>query len=298
MVVIMPMLVIAEFVEAFENFYDANQAFRTAMMNDINLPRYLPLYLGIVEKSGYAAIAAMTEIYKHTDTSLTAGLQCVSPETVEATVQLNAAKDRVKAAVQALKKQANPALRIKPLDRLVARLSHAADPENTVFERQIKRMALGSIDLVRLYAHVRILPIGTESIGWTWAKRHSTIVKLSRDEAVEQAKKLVNPDQQQLALRRLSYLKDTDSLAYKNPLPNQLRANLSINVEGERTRKAVTISGICLVQSKQLPKYAWRDDPATLGLDHGNLLNRLSRHDEIIEKEPYIQFLHLHRYAG
>jgi hypothetical protein len=140
------------------------------------------------------------------------------------------------------------------------------------------------------------LPPDLRSISWTWATAHSTIHRVTQAEAVALAQQLDDEDARETALSLLATVSSGEPLAYKKTNANQLRANL-VWQEGKVTcRKAVTISGIVLCQDPRLPRYVWRDDPAKLTPEQRS--DRLPRIDTIIEEQPFIRPLYLHRYIG
>lgn len=75
-------------------------------------------------------------------------------------------------------------------------------------------------------------------------------------------------------------------------LKNQLRANYAFVLDGEIIRSSCPISGVVIVQGKELPRYVWRDNPEVTKVETPQV-NRVSK----IDSHPLIPQLGLYRYA-
>ena len=286
---------ILELLESFEELQLACGSFISAARSDHALPLLLPTYEGSKEHSREAAIRAMTRLW-HPDVGeslVTSGLLCAGPETIRMTKTLNAAKDRFKNSVCAIRDQSQ---KYKTrVQTLIDRILHEEGRRNEALQDALKVSRLNRLDLVRCYTHVRILPAHLRSISWTWATMHSTINRISLQEAVAMADELRDPEGRETALGLLRGLPPNTPLAYKKINANQLRANLVWYEEGKPQSKQVTISGVVLSQEATLPRTVWRDDPAKLPPEQRQ--DRVARLDTSIEDQPFIRPLRLYRYT-
>ena len=284
-------------LQAYEALAAANTAFGDALRADGHLPLLLPEYER--ESDRYIAIKAMTQLWRLEPGEILAhaGVVCASLTTIQAAESLNQAKAEFRAAVKSVRdKSTEKKTRLdKLIDRVLLQQSEKERRRTEELQLALKRAQINRLDLLRCYANIRVLPKDLVSISWTWARTHSIIDSISRDEATKQAEKLSDEETREIALTRLSSLPSGQRMAYKKKLPNQLRANLSYYEDSEIKRKAVTISGIALSQDSVLPKmWVWRDDPGEL--DPKASRDRISRSDATIEPEPCIKALHLHLY--
>ncbi|MFC1337315.1 MAG: hypothetical protein G8D89_01790 [gamma proteobacterium symbiont of Clathrolucina costata] len=288
---------VVDLLQSYEALDQACREFAASVREDEDLPLVLPTYDGRPGGEREAAIAAIIQLWhlEPGETLVEAGLLCASEKTVAAANHLNDAKDAFQAAVKAIR-DAGPQGEKSRLDKLVDRVLHQEGRRTEDLALALKRARINRLDLLRCYAKVRILPKHLDSLSWTWAKTHSSIVQVSMEEALKMARNLAMEETKETALSLLSQLPPGEVLAYKKKLPNQLRANLVWTEEGERKRKAVTISGVVLSQDATLPRYLWRDNPEHAEPDTQQV--RLSRDDAGIESEPYIKALRLHRYVG
>lgn len=287
---------IDDLLKRFEALELACQHVAKAINNDTHLPLHLTSFEGASGAERAIAIQSITQLeYKDSDQFLpNSGLLCAFPTTINAIHALNTTKDAFKTSVQALRAASkNDKTRI---ETLIARIVSQDGRRDEILAIALHRANLHRLDLNRCYAHIRVLPENLVSVSWSWAKSHSAIVQISLNDALQMAHTLSSPITKKLTLEKLSNLPFNTKLAYKKKLPNQLRANLIWSENDQRLRKAVTVSGILIVQAEKLPQYVWRTNPSLL--DESLQSSRLLRSDAEIEVEPYIEVLHLHRYVG
>lgn len=287
------MELVLELIQKYEALETANTRFAEAVRADKDLPLLLP-ECG-EEPDREAAIKAMTQMwYLEPGESLPrAGVVCAFPATIQEAENLNEHKAEFQAAIKSVRdKVTGEKSRLdKLIDRVLLQQNEKERHRVEKLQLALKRAQINRLDLLRCYAKIRVLPKDLMSISWTWARTHSVIDPISREDAIKQAENLSDGESKEVALSRLSSLAPGQMLAYKKKLPNQLRANLLYHEDDEVKRKAVTISGIALSQDSALPKeWVWRDDPGEQ--EH----NRKTRLDSKIDPEPYIKALHLHLY--
>ncbi|CBL46999.1 Hypothetical protein HDN1F_34160 [gamma proteobacterium HdN1] len=283
---------IMNLADHFDVLTESCRAFARAVEQDADLPHILPGWETLTDRP--AAIAAMTQLWRldEGDTLPSAGILCGSPTTLERAIEFNAAKNDFQQAVQKIREYMKDGKKTR-LDRQVERVLAIEGIRTDELTLALKRTHLSRLDLLRCYAQIRILPKNLESISWTWAKTHSVIDPVSREDALVLATKL-GVRARAMAEHLLAQLPEGTMLAYKKPLPNQLRANLTWrDEEGALMRKAVTISGIVLCQDSSLPEcIIWREDPKG-----EKPVPRKQRTDVALAPEPYVKALRLHLYT-
>ena len=209
-----------------------------------------------------------------------AGIICASDETVSAVENVNAAKKVFKATV----------LKIRDLPTVKKSASR-----ETALKQAMKSAGIQTLDLRECYRQIRIMPPHLEAFSWTWATSHARIQRLTFNQAMDLAEGLRDQDEK-LADTTVDILRRRCSpdqpLVRRVTLPNQLRANYVYRMDGDIVRKSCPVSGVVIAQQSTLPRLAWRPNP----MESENDVVRLPR-ESIIEKEPIIDALRLHRYV-
>lgn len=221
--------------------------------------------------------------------TVTAGLLCASSATIEHIEQLNHAKNAFKEAVCRIRVHEKKDSKTR-IDQLIERLLKEEGRRGESLRAAFRDIGFQGVDLLRCYANLRILPQGLESISWTWAKKHASIIKISKKEALALAAELPSPSAQTVALRLLEPLAPNTPLVMRKLLPNQLRANIKWQANNTVARKAITISGVVISPHPKLPQITWRDNPGPPSGD------RMIREDRRINPEPFIKSLNIHSY--
>lgn len=286
---------VAELLQCYEVMEGACGELAGAIRADDDRPLLLPTYRGESGGGREAAIRSLTRVWhpEPGESLVTAGLLCASAETRVAAELLNTAKGQFKDAVAAIREEGKKEK--VGFEHLIEKSLKDNNPRNRKLKQALDTIHISRLDLVRCYTNVRVLDPDLRSISWTWATTHATIRKVTIKGAVASAEKL-DDDAREYALSKLAALPSGESLAYRKPNANQLRANLAY-YEGEGVRReSLPISGIVLGQDDTLPRYVWRNDPATVPPEHRS--GRLSRIDTTIDEQPYIRPLYLHRYIG
>lgn len=281
---------VIDLTRAYDSLLESQAAFKDAILNDSSLPGFLPGFQGTSAEVRIHSVPTMIRnFYLDEDqTEQLTGLICASVDTLEAVVVMNKAKDHFQQAISVVRELGGS--KKTSLDKLVDRALHREGRRTSELDLALSRLHLHRLDLLRCYAHIRVLPPKLESISWTWATRHSSIKLIDLEEAETMANALPVPGTRHAVLHALSQLKPGEKLAMKKSLPNTLRANIVFWEEGIRKRKAINVSGILLSPDLNLPKHIlWRDDPGESPL-------RLERSDVSIQKIPYIPALNLYRY--
>ncbi len=277
-------------IEAYEAFVAAQNDFSKAVLADQDLPLYLPGHDG-AHSARQMAVQTMTRNFflRPDENELPSGIVCSSEATLKSAMRLNQCKDQLQTAITEVREIGGA--KKTSLDKLVDRALHREGRRTEELDLALGRMKLRRLDLLRCYAHIRILPPNLESVSWTWATKHSSIKLIDLDEAEKMAEALPVAATRDAVLMALGGLKPGEKLALRKNLPNALRANIVFWEDELRKRKAINVSGIMLSPSVQLPKHClWRDDPGEAPP------NRLERSDVTLEKEPFIKALKIYRY--
>lgn len=182
------------------------------------------------------------------DLSVTSGLVCASPSTVQKITELNDAKTALKTVIAAIKAQ------------------DSDDPESVISQRgsqlrlAMKEVGFAAVDLKRVYAQVRVLEPDLHRVSWTWARNHKTHKRITRIEMQRRIDQLRETSpaaaiELENAVAKVGSAKFTEKFS----LPPQLRANCSYGAKGKLTLRSYPVSGVLIAQQKTLPRVQWRD---------------------------------------
>ena len=220
-----------------------------------------------------------------------AGILCASPDTLDAAVTLNNAKQAFKQTVLDLRKLEKA--KNRGVDTLIEQILPANMKERPKeLVKVLKNSQLSRLNLTRCYSKVRILNNNMKSVSWTWATTHSTTHLVTCATARAQAEGL--PDiSREVVLSKLAHYDDDYEFSYLQRLPNRLQANTVYSEEGEVKRKPVVISGVALCPGSKMPRVKWRDDPGSPQDDPSTA--RLKRSDAKVSDEEVIYSLHLYK---
>ena len=213
------------------------------------------------------------------------GVLCSSPETIEAIHKLNELKTAFKRCVAIIRKQFPVNSAINQLIRKGYTVND--DGQNTM------ELLHDTLNLKRCYAHLKVLPPNTLSVSYTWANRHTSGKKVSRDKVEkEMIPNLQGEDAQATALKLLNSVSDDEFVLIKGYKPPVLRANTTYREDGDTQRSSLVVSGALIVGTRNPPHLRWRET------EDSNINNPSPvRRKNTIEEEPYIKTLKLHRYA-
>lgn len=295
----MKFLLVEEMLSAYQSMAVSVEALRATMREYPEMKLFLPTYRDKPGGELENAIASLTEIW-HMDQGVKlaeVGLISAPPVVVQAIQTLNDAKQVFKTSVVAIRKageSGNHTIMTAVEKHMLLDGEKPSCRRSEDIREAMRITRLGRLDLLRCYRHARILEENLESISWTWARTHTSVEKITMEEAIKKAEQLPNEDSREITLNLLAAIPPGDTLIVRKQLNNQLRANLVWQENKERKRKAVTISGIVINPSINLPKMLWRDDPGPR--KESESIDRLVRADSRINPEPYIQALNIHLY--
>lgn len=284
---------IPDVLQAAEQLLMDVRTFAAAAQRDA-LPVWLPpAYAGSPAEQRELAIHSLCRLWIDELGEFPAsGLLCAGDETMAAAEALNATKQRLRAAVVALR--ASVRHHKTRITRLIDQVAAGDNTREAELARALRNMGFARLDLVACYRQITVLPSDLRSISWTWAKQHREITRVSYTEALAMADGFDSENSRRTALDALAHEDPDRPLAYVKIGGNQLRANIQFGPRDAMQRKMVVTSGVCLT-GQDLPPAArikWRECP------EDPVSDRLTRSDARIEQDPICPELSLHRYAN
>lgn len=282
------------------NLFDQLQAskshFQECSYKD-DLPVYLPEREGREINNASAKQAAIDSLCSlwfddYSNDKILSGLLCCSKETISAAETFNQKKALFKQQIIKIRDNGNN--NKGKISLLIEQIMSEAGRRNKPLVEALEAIRISRLDLTRCYTQLRVLPDNLDAVSWTWAQSHTESQQVTRNEAVELAKSLINKSidgqmKYEFAMNKLALLPESECLAYKRTKNKQLRANISWLEDDKLKRKAVTVSGVLLYESTSLPRLRWPDESKQ---------TRLQRLDKTIEDDAYIESLRLFRYKS
>ena len=265
-----------------------------------DLPVYVPTCSSDKEEqhsvaAREAALKSITQLFhlREDEYLAEAGVLCASPKTVATIEQLNKAKDDFKKAVSDIRAhKIDKDIATAKIDKLISDEMEEKGKREGAIKDAMTTAGIGSLNLKRCYAKIRIMPEHLDVFSWTWATTHSRSKQVTIEEAMKLARSLKKDVTRDIAIDILSQCSPDEILLRKISLPNQLRANYAYKDNGILTRKSCPVSGIVIAQQTNLPRMVWRENPAITGVEVEKL-ERLST----IEHTALVDSLHLYRYV-
>ena len=265
-----------------------------------DLPVYVPTCSSDKEEqhsvaAREAALKSITQLFhlREDEYLAEAGVLCASPKTVATIEQLNKAKDDFKKAVSDIRAhKIDKDIATAKIDKLISDEMEEKGKREGAIKDAMTTAGIGSLNLKRCYAKIRIMPEHLDVFSWTWATTHSRSKQVTIAEAMKLARSLKKDVTRDIAIDILSQCSPDEILLRKISLPNQLRANYAYKDNGILTRKSCPVSGIVIAQQTNLPRMVWRENPAITGVEVEKL-ERLST----IEHTALVDSLHLYRYV-
>jgi hypothetical protein len=242
-----------------------------------------------------AALKSITQLFhlRENEYLAEAGILCASPKTVATIEQLNKAKDDFKKAVSDIRAhKIDKDIATAKIDKLISDEMEEKGKREGAIKDAMTTAGIGSLNLKRCYAKIRIMPEHLDVFSWTWATTHSRSKQVTIEEAMKLARSLKKDVTRDIAIDILSQCPLDEILLRKISLPNQLRANYAYKDNDILTRKSCPVSGIVIAQQTNLPRMVWRKNPAITGVEVEKL-ERLST----IEHTALVDSLHLYRYV-
>lgn len=280
---------IPDVLESAQALLGAAGDFRSALLSE-PLPVWLPPTFPPAD-ARETAVAALARLWYDDvppERLPPSGLLQVTPAMMTQVETFNAAKNRFRDAVTALRSTARA--QRTPLARLLEETALKATEREQQLAQALRRMGFARLDLQNCYRRVGTLDPRTTAISWSWIRQHGETRSLTRDDALLLADALDNDKARETALNKLEALPPETRLAYRRGARPQLRANLLLMDGDERLRKHIVTSGVLVTTAPFPARLVWRDAPSQAP-------NQLPRADAVVDPEPFIAALHLHRYT-
>ncbi|VAW56852.1 hypothetical protein MNBD_GAMMA07-474 [hydrothermal vent metagenome] len=250
-----------------------------------NLPVWLP---ESIEPNRQLAADAITECwYQDENVFPLSGLISVSPDHLGIITNpktgTNKLKQNFKAEIIKLKKASKK--KKVSLDKMIE--SVGRDEE---VAEAMKILRISRLNLLWCYRQILVLPKGLNSVSWTWASSHKSILPVTYQEVLDLIDKdIENEGTKNLIKEILTNHQNRKLVQMKKVVPH-LRANITYIVNGEKKRKMVTTPTVIISQDTILPRIRWPEK------DIKN--TRLSRSDIKINPDPIIKALGIYTYIN
>jgi len=215
------------------------------------------------------------------------GIVGASPATLDAARDCNAAKDRFKLAVLALKVLGRIEINAAMTDL------HRRQEDLAV---AMRRMGAARLNLKQAYRHIPLLERRPLKIGFTWSKQGRVIQRTSLAAARRLLEQRVESPQIRLEMQRLAEIREGEMLARVRAVCPHLRANIVFpsGPEVEPARRLMQAPLPILVPLRPgdgLPEFV----PVA---PEPPIARRLRRADVKIEDEPLLPSVRVHRYRA
>lgn len=221
---------------------------------------------------------------------LQTALLCGSNELIDSIHQLNLAKIEFQAVIAEIRSlEKRKGMHADQITDNVLQAFAREGYRSSAMQEAFTREGIGALNLQKCFAKINVLEPNVDVFSWTWATNHSRTKKVTHAEAVKLVYSL-NESHAKLAEMAFAELaKDDSNTLYVSRVkqPNQLRANYAFKLEREVIRKSCAVSGVVVLNQKNMPRKHWREDPRDAP--------RLQRNSSI-EDEPFIGILNLYRY--
>jgi len=215
----------------------------------------------------------------------TTGLICVSPEHHKIFETVNGCKEKFKEEIKDFK-EASPKKKIN-LDTLIESEAKAGGRNSEVAEA-MQVLRISRLNLLWCYRQILVLPKHLDSVSWTWSTSSKSIKKIDYKDAVELVKKEITDEDTQNLIKEILRVHKSRQLVRVKKVAPHLRANITFNDHGKRTRKMVTTPTVIISQDAKLPRIRWPEK------DVKN--TRLGRIDIKLNPEPIVKALGIYTY--
>lgn len=213
------------------------------------------------------------------------GLVCAQPHTVNTVLELNQHKQQFKKRMVTLRQELG---KVENIGQKIAPDVKEMLKSYRLLPDIVPCMGTRA-NLAICYTPIRVLPENLRQFNWTWARKHTKIQTLDRAQAQLYAQSFPVTYIANELLKAINSLYEDDKFALVIEKKPQLRANIQYQQDDEIIKKAISVSGLCVVQAEQLPQYRWRPlDTSTPKI----MVNR----PRTIEPDELVRGSFLHRF--
>ncbi len=213
------------------------------------------------------------------------GLICVSPEHSKIFSEANTCKENFKDEIMIFKNAST-----KKRTNLVSMIESVGKTggRNTKVAEAMQVLRISRLNLLWCYRQILVLPKNLNSVSWTWSTSSKSIDKISYTDALQLVgNEIADENTQNLIIGILRAYQSHQLVRVKKVAPH-LRANITFDKDGVRTRKMVTTPTVIISQDATLPRIRWPDK------DVKN--TRLGRIDFKLNPEPIVKALGIYTY--
>ena len=213
------------------------------------------------------------------------GLICVSPEHSKIFSEANTCKENFKDEIMIFKNAST-----KKRTNLVSMIESVGKTggRNAKVAEAMQVLRISRLNLLWCYRQILVLPKNLNSVSWTWSTSSKSIDKISYTDALQLVgNEIADENTQNLIIGILRAYQSHQLVRVKKVAPH-LRANITFDKDGVRTRKMVTTPTVIISQDATLPRIRWPDK------DVKN--TRLGRIDIKLNPEPIVKALGIYTY--
>ncbi|MFV9615349.1 MAG: hypothetical protein ACNYZG_05290 [Gammaproteobacteria bacterium] len=213
------------------------------------------------------------------------GLICVSPEHSKIFSEANTCKENFKDEIMIFKNAST-----KKRTNLVSMIESVGKTggRNAKVAEAMQVLRISRLNLLWCYRQILVLPKNLNSVSWTWSTSSKSIDKISYTDALQLVgNEIADENTQNLIIGILRAYQSRQLVRVKKVAPH-LRANITFDKDGVRTRKMVTTPTVIISQDATLPRIRWPDK------DVKN--TRLGRIDIKLNPEPIVKALGIYTY--
>ena len=248
-----------------------------------DLPIWLPEPF---EQDRKLAADAITECWYQDEKDFPpTGLICVSPEHSKIFSEANTCKENFKDEIMIFKNAST-----KKRTNLVSMIDSVGKTggRNAKVAEAMQVLRISRLNLLWCYRQILVLPKNLNSVSWTWSTSSKSIDKISYTDALQLVENEIADENTQDLIKGILRAYQSHQLVRVKKVAPHLRANITFDKDGVRTRKMVTTPTVIISQDATLPRIRWPDK------DVKN--TRLGRIDIKLNPEPIVKALGIYTY--
>jgi hypothetical protein len=264
--------VMLDFHLAAEHLLAVTTELRVALLAE-NLPVFLPPEFPLYDQSPRTAATEALTLMNFTaganssavifDYPLS-GLICVSQVTADLAESVTSARKVFKKAAIALKNVGKKNAEVKnnnSLAKLLSKDKLSFATRHPKVATGLQRIQLAKWNLLWCYRKVHLLEEGVSSLSWSWLRKRSDIISMSKAVAIDYAIKTLPEPKRQFALHEIEQSGSQHFARVTKPRPPQLKANVVIGEGKTALRKLIATPTVILLRADDLPRINWPGSP-------------------------------------